>query len=111
MAERAAHWVDGVIPEVPVRQWVLTLPWSRRLLLTKDHAPCRGVLGLFLEVVFAWYRARLGLPHGQPGAITVIQRFSSSLASSRPRSGPVGRGGAGRHTCGPGSRQRGGFSA
>ncbi|MFH1463546.1 MAG: transposase, partial [Pseudomonadota bacterium] len=29
---------------------------------------------------FAWYRARLGLPDGQPGAITVIQRFSSSLA-------------------------------
>jgi hypothetical protein len=80
MAERAAHWVDGVIPEVPVRQWVLTLPWSRRFLLARDHDLCRGVLGVFLEVVFAWYRARLGLPHGQPGAITVIQRFSSSLA-------------------------------
>jgi len=45
-----------------------------------DHDLCRGVLGVFLEVVFAWYRARLGLPHGQPGAITVIQRFSSALA-------------------------------
>lgn len=80
MAERAAHWIDGVLPEVPVRQWVLSLPWSRRLLLARDHALCRGVLRLFLEEVFAWYRARLGLPHGQPGAITVIQRFSSSLA-------------------------------
>jgi hypothetical protein len=26
MAERAAHLVDHVFPEVPVRQWVLTLP-------------------------------------------------------------------------------------
>lgn len=29
MAETAAHLVDHVLPEVPVRQWVLSLPvWS-----------------------------------------------------------------------------------
>jgi hypothetical protein len=27
MAERAAHLVDRVIPDVPVRQWVLSLPY------------------------------------------------------------------------------------
>jgi len=80
MSERAAHWIDGVIPEVPVRQWVLSLPWARRFLLARDHELCRGVLGVFLETVFEWYRARLGLPDGQTGAIAVIQRFSSSLA-------------------------------
>ena len=26
MTERAAHLVDGVLPRVPVRQWVLTMP-------------------------------------------------------------------------------------
>src|SRR4030095_9319295 len=33
MTERAAHLVDGVIPPVPVRQWVLTLPFQLRYLL------------------------------------------------------------------------------
>ena len=30
MAETAAHLVDRVIPVVPVRQWVLTLPYPSR---------------------------------------------------------------------------------
>ena len=56
------------------------LPWARRFLLARDHELCRGVLRVFLETVFSWYRARLGLAEGQTGAIAVIQRFSSSLA-------------------------------
>ncbi len=30
MADTAAHLVDCVLPEVPVRQWVLTLPYPLR---------------------------------------------------------------------------------
>ena len=30
MAERAAHLVDYVLPDVPVRQWVLSLPYRVR---------------------------------------------------------------------------------
>jgi hypothetical protein len=33
MAQTAAHLVDHVIPRVPVRQWVLSLPIPLRLLL------------------------------------------------------------------------------
>ena len=33
MAQAAAHLVDYVIPHVPVRQWVLSLPIPLRLLL------------------------------------------------------------------------------
>jgi len=80
MAERAAHWVDGVLPCVPVRQFVLSLPWARRYLLARDQKLCRGVLKVFVETVTAWYRERLELPEGRTGAIAVIQRFSSSLA-------------------------------
>jgi hypothetical protein len=29
MADTAAHLVDRVFPEVPVRQWVLSLPHSK----------------------------------------------------------------------------------
>jgi hypothetical protein len=30
MTERAAHLVDAVLPRVPVRQWVLTVPYRLR---------------------------------------------------------------------------------
>ncbi len=30
MADVAAHLVDRVLPEVPIRQWVLTLPYPLR---------------------------------------------------------------------------------
>ncbi len=33
MSQTAAHLVDQVIPHVPVRQWVLSLPIPLRLLL------------------------------------------------------------------------------
>jgi len=33
MSQTAAHLVDHVIPQVPVRQWVLSLPIPLRLLL------------------------------------------------------------------------------
>ena len=32
MAESAAHLVDNVIPQVPVRQWVLSFPIPLRIL-------------------------------------------------------------------------------
>src|SRR6266481_7716555 len=45
MAEQAAHLVDTVLPTVPVRQWVLTVPHRLRYRLAFDHALCRAVLG------------------------------------------------------------------
>jgi len=35
MVESAAHLVDHVFPEAPVRQWVLTFPFPLRLLFAK----------------------------------------------------------------------------
>jgi len=47
MRERAAHLVDRVIPDVSVRQWVLSLPWSLRSPLAFDAALCREVLAVY----------------------------------------------------------------
>ena len=44
MAERAACLVDEVLPQVPVRQRVLTLPYRLRYRLAWDHVLCRAVL-------------------------------------------------------------------
>ena len=74
MAEQAAHLVDAVLPFVPVRQWVLTVPHRLRYRLAFDHALIRAVLG--------WYRRRgrrAGVPDGQSGTVTVVQRFGSGL--------------------------------
>src|SRR5262249_17479771 len=82
MTELAAHLVDRVIPHVPVRQWVLSLPWSLRYLLAFDAALCRDVLAVFIRVVFGWLRrgaARYGVAAGRGGAVTVIQRFGGAL--------------------------------
>ena len=62
------------------RQWTLTLPWQRRLLIARRHDICRGLLGLFHATLTGWMRQKLDLPQGRTGSITVIQGFSSSLA-------------------------------
>ena len=33
MADTAAHWVDRVLPQVPIRQWVLSFPFALRYAL------------------------------------------------------------------------------
>ena len=89
MSEMAAHLVDEVIPPVPMRQWVLTVPQPLRSRLAYDRALCDAVLRVFLQAVFGWLRRQakqeLGLlstSQAHPGAVTVIQRFNSAAALS-----------------------------
>ncbi|MCZ8100479.1 MAG: IS91 family transposase, partial [Burkholderiales bacterium] len=52
MSQTAAHLVDHVIPLVPVRQWVLSLPIPLRLLLAAQPelvTPVQGVVQRVLE--------------------------------------------------------------
>jgi len=83
MAETAAHLVDRVLPEAPVRQWVLTLPFALRYRLAYDAALTSVVLREFVRGVFASYRRRarqrgpIRRPRG--GAVTFIQRFGDAL--------------------------------
>jgi len=47
MTEYATRLVDEVLPRVPVRQWMLSLPYRLRYLLAWDHyarrsSPWRG---------------------------------------------------------------------
>jgi hypothetical protein len=53
MAERAAHLVDHVFPDVPVRQWVLSLPYRLRYRLAWDHDLCRAVVGVCMRAVLS----------------------------------------------------------
>jgi len=82
MAERAAHLIDHVLPDVPVRQWVLSLPHRLRYLLAWDHDLCRRLVHVFVGTILSWLRRRArrdGVADGRSGAVTVIQRFGGAL--------------------------------
>lgn len=83
------HLVDHVIPAIPMRQWVLTVPQPLRYLLSYDTELCSVVIREHLRSVFAWLRhtakrelglASVSLAH--PGADTALQRFNSAAALS-----------------------------
>ncbi len=82
MTERAAHLVDAVLPPVPVRQWVLTVPYRLRYRLAWDHGLSRAVLGVYARVLLDMYardaRAR-GIDGGRTGLVTVMQRPGGGL--------------------------------
>jgi hypothetical protein len=80
MAEHAAHWVDHVIPHVPTRQWVLTVPWGRRWLLARNPALLKGVHRIAMRIVERWYaRQANATQEGKAGSVTVVQRFGSDI--------------------------------
>ena len=83
MCDFAAALTDRVMPHVPVRQWVLTVPHGLRARLAYDPSLTTEVLRQLIAAVSAWLRAsarRLGLRGAlKTGAVTVIQRFNSAL--------------------------------
>jgi len=83
MTEIAAHWCDVLIPDIPMRQWVLSLPFRLRLVLAFDHKLLSKVLAAYLRAVFAWQKRRakalFDVEDVRSGALTVIQRFGSAL--------------------------------
>ncbi len=83
MADTAAHLMDRVLPEAPVRQWVLSLPYSLRYLLAYNAGLVSEVLHIFVRAVFASIRRRAGIPasnrKARCGAVTFVQRFGNAL--------------------------------
>jgi len=83
MADTAAHLVDRVLPEVPIRQWVLTLPYPLRCRCAYDARLTTSVLRFFMRALFAELRRRVrrhwNLRADQCGAVTFIQRFGSAM--------------------------------
>jgi len=74
MAETAAHLVDHVFPQVPARQWVLSLPKRLRYFVRRDSELAGRVLNVWLRVLEA--RVRACCPGAPPkarfGAVSFI---------------------------------------
>jgi hypothetical protein len=82
MADLAAHLVDRVIPDVPVRQWVLSFPFELRFRMARDPDLTRAVRGTFLRTLLRWLERRAapaGTRRARSGAVNFVQRFGSAL--------------------------------
>jgi len=86
MSDVAAHLVDEVLPEVPMRHWICSLPWRLRCAVGFDRHLCADVLGAFSAALDRSLRRRakkaLGLRSVEQaitGAVTFIQRGDSAL--------------------------------
>src|SRR5499427_4494460 len=84
MAQTAAHLVVHVLPWVPTRQWVVSVPvplryWmaSSQDLTAQVHTIIRTTIGQY----YVHQAVTRGVPRDQvhPGSVTFIQRFGSAL--------------------------------
>jgi hypothetical protein len=81
MVEVAAHLTDQVLPPLPLRQWVLSLPKRIRPFLPHDPHLSGDVLRVLLRGIrTALRRASPSAPaDAQLGAVSFLHRFGSAL--------------------------------
>jgi Putative transposase/Transposase zinc-binding domain len=81
MAESAALLVDEVLPEQPMRQWVLSFPFQLRFLFASRPDIMGRVLGIVYRVIATYLVKQAGFTKkiAKTGAVTLIQRFGSAL--------------------------------
>jgi hypothetical protein len=85
MVESAALLIDEVLPEVPVRQWVLSVPFPLRFLFASQPAALGEALAIVYRAIAAFLIKKAGQTQAeaQCGAITLVQRFGSALNDCR----------------------------
>ena len=83
MVETAAHMVDHVLPRVPFRQWVLSVPKRVRWHMHRKPEVTSGLLGVFLRAVETTVRQRSpdAPADARFGAVAFVHRFGSYLNS------------------------------
>ena len=83
MADTVAFCVEHLFPQVPARQYVLSVPYALRFKMAYSPDATSVVLGAFISAVNSDLRrrARQRKLHGrlQTGSLSVVQRFGSSL--------------------------------
>jgi len=79
IVETAALLVDNVLPQQPIRQWVLSLRFALRNLLATRPGLVTQVLGIVYRAISCNLIRKAGLTRASAatGAVTLIQRFGS----------------------------------
>ena len=81
MVETAALLVDHVLPQRPVRQWVLSFPYPLRFLLASQPQAMGKVLAIVNRTISTYLINKAGfkVTEAHTGAVTLIQRYGSAL--------------------------------
>ncbi len=81
MAETAALLADEVLPDVPLRQWVISFPFPLRYLFAAQPQAMGKVLGIVYRAMSTRlvHKAGLQLRDAATGAVTLIRRLGSAL--------------------------------
>jgi hypothetical protein len=86
MADAAVHLEERVLPAVPVRHWICSLPWGLRALIGYDRELCAQVVSTFVGELGRSLRKRakraLGLAsvaQAHTGAVCAVQRTDGAL--------------------------------
>ncbi len=81
MADSAALLVDEILPHQPMRQWVLSVPFSLRLLFASQPTVMGKVLGIVYRAITTHLIRKAGYTRttAQTGAVTLIQRFGGAV--------------------------------
>jgi len=82
MAQVAANLTEFVLPDAPLRQFVLTVPHALRPMVAYDRKLLPRIYAIFYDSIQRFYERRLAeLGHGagRTGSVTGIQRGSSDL--------------------------------
>ena len=81
MVDSAALLVEKVLPQVQLRQWVLSVPFQLRFLFASYPNLMGKALGLVYRTIATWLIHQAGFTHStaSTGAVTFIQRFGSAL--------------------------------
>jgi hypothetical protein len=88
MAEMAAHLVEQVLPWVPTRQWVVSVPMPRRYWMApsrertaRGHTIIRRTIGQYdVKQAVQQGATRADVP---PGSVTFVPRFGGSIHLNR----------------------------
>ena len=79
MCNTAAHLVDRVLPNLPVRQWVLSLPWELRPVAAAKPDVLGATGRLFVDTVLRELKRAAGSPESEGGAVCFVHRAGGSL--------------------------------
>jgi hypothetical protein len=83
MNETAIKLTEDMLPEVPIRQWVLSFPFFIRYLMAFDPKVVTAILRIHTSTISGWYKGRHKRDYNQgslhSGSVTAIQRFGGAL--------------------------------
>jgi hypothetical protein len=81
MEDNAALLIDHILPQVDMRQWVISFPFQLRFLFANYPTVMNKVLGIVTRLISTRLIQKGGakLSTARTGAVTFIQRFRSAL--------------------------------